>query len=56
MTAAKHPPGSRERLQAVLVAQPDIKAHLCTLSEALGYLDDPRCQPAGRQQQRRLLG
>lgn len=42
VTAAKHPAGSRERLQAVLGAQPDIAAHLCAVAAALGYAD-ARC-------------
>lgn len=42
VTAAKHPPGSRERLQAVLAAQPEIAAHLCAVTAALGY-EDARC-------------
>ena len=44
VTAAKHPAGSRERLQAVLAAQPDIAGHLCALATALGYAD-ARCAP-----------
>lgn len=43
VTAVKHLPGSRERLQGVLAAHPDIQQHLCTLTAALGYGDDPRC-------------
>ena len=41
---AKHSAADRQRLQGVLAGQPDIRRHLCMLAEALGYVDDPRCQ------------
>jgi len=44
VTAAKHSAADRQRLQGVLAGQPDIRRHLCMLAEALGYVDDPRCQ------------
>lgn len=42
VTAGKHPPGARERLQGLLLAQPEVRRHLCLLTEVLGY-EEPRC-------------
>jgi hypothetical protein len=43
VTASKHPAGSRQRLQGVLLAVPAIRRHLCDLCAALEY-DEPRCR------------
>ena len=54
VTAAKHSSADRQRLQGVLAVQPEIWRHLCVLTEALGYGDDPRCkQPPPQQQEQR---
>ena len=42
VTASKHPAGSRQRLQGVLLRVPVIRRHLCDLCAALDY-DEPRC-------------
>lgn len=47
VTAAKHPPGSKERLQRVLWEQPRIWRHLCALAQALEYELPLPCPPAG---------
>ncbi|KAL4429166.1 hypothetical protein ABPG77_010145 [Micractinium sp. CCAP 211/92] len=51
VTAGKHPPGARERLQDLLLVQPEVRRHLCLLTEVLGY-EEPRC---GAVAARRLL-
>ncbi len=47
VTAAKHPPGSRERLQRVLWEHPRIWRHLCALAQALDYELPMPCPPPG---------
>ncbi|KAL4425549.1 hypothetical protein ABPG75_009565 [Micractinium tetrahymenae] len=47
VTATKHPPGSKERLQRVLWEQPRVWRHLCTLANALDYELPLPCPPAG---------
>ncbi|KAL4443432.1 hypothetical protein ABPG75_011169 [Micractinium tetrahymenae] len=55
VTSGKHPPGARERLQGLLLAQPEARRHLCLLTEVLGY-EEPRCGAvAARRALRRQL-
>lgn len=55
VTAGKHPPGARERLQGLLLAQPEVRRHLCLLTEVFGY-EEPRCGAvAARRAHRRRL-
>lgn len=51
VTAGKHSPADRQRLQAALLADPRIRAHLCALTQVLGY-EESRC---GVVAARRLL-
>lgn len=57
VTAGKHTPEDRRRLQRVLEERREIRLHLCALAGALGY-EDPRCnapERSGSELERRRL-